>query len=86
MSVSNFSVPILYRHILKAARRFPSIKRNAIIEEIRTEFRDNKALKDRAEIEEKLKIAVRGLEELEQYSQLDPKSKDWDLYLRGMCP
>lgn len=32
----------LYRHILKAAKTFPSVKRNNIIEEIKHEFRANK--------------------------------------------
>lgn len=32
----------LYRDILKAAKRFPSIKRNKILEDIKTEFHANK--------------------------------------------
>jgi len=32
----------LYRDILKAAKRFPSIKRNQILEDIKTEFHANK--------------------------------------------
>ena len=35
-------VPVLYRHILKAAREFPSKKRDRIIEEIKVEFHQNK--------------------------------------------
>lgn len=34
------SMLLLYRHILKAAKLFPSIKRNGIIQDIKTEFRD----------------------------------------------
>ena len=30
----------VYRHILKAARRFPSIKRDRIVSDIKTEFRE----------------------------------------------
>lgn len=41
MAVMN--MPLLYRHILKAASRFPSIKRDAIIQDIKLEFRANKA-------------------------------------------
>jgi hypothetical protein len=33
----------LYRNILKLAKRFPSIKRDGLVQEIRTEFRANKA-------------------------------------------
>lgn len=32
----------LYRHILKAAQQFPSIKRPSIIQQVKTEFRENK--------------------------------------------
>lgn len=34
----------LYRDILKAAKRFPSIKRNKILADIKTEFHANKVL------------------------------------------
>ena len=39
---TTFRVPVLYRHILKAAREFPSKKRDRIIEEIKVEFHQNK--------------------------------------------
>ena len=39
---SQASVLQLYRDILKAAKRFPSIKRNLILEDIKTEFHANK--------------------------------------------
>lgn len=31
----------LYRHILKAAKQFPSIKKHSIIQQVKTEFREN---------------------------------------------
>lgn len=31
----------LYRHILKAAKQFPSIKKHSIIKQVKTEFREN---------------------------------------------
>ena len=34
------SVPVLYRKILRAAKLFPSIKRTAIIADIKLEFRE----------------------------------------------
>lgn len=37
------TVPLLYRKILRAAKLFPSIKRNAIIEDIKVEFREGQA-------------------------------------------
>ena len=39
---SQANLPKLYRDILKAAKRFPSIKRNKILEEIKAEFHANK--------------------------------------------
>lgn len=83
---TQFTVPLLYRHILRAARFFPSIKKEGIIADIKTEFRENKVLKDPVQIKEKMEIAVRGLQELEMYAKLDKKSKDWTVHLRGMCP
>ena len=41
MSAVNMS--LLYRNILKSAARFPSIKRDGIIKDIKLEFRANKA-------------------------------------------
>lgn len=35
-------VLLLYRHILKAAKHFPSVKRDRIISQIKEEFRDNR--------------------------------------------
>lgn len=37
------NMALLYRNILKAAARFPSIKRDAIVKDIKLEFRANKA-------------------------------------------
>ena len=37
---------LVYRHILKAAKLFPSIKRNAVIAEIKVEFREGKVCCD----------------------------------------
>ena len=36
------NVRSLYRRILKAATRFPSVKRDGIIQDIKVEFRENK--------------------------------------------
>jgi hypothetical protein len=42
MAAKHINVARLYRDILKAATRFPSVKRSAIIRDIRKEFHDNK--------------------------------------------
>ena len=41
-AVAEVNVPSLYRQILKAAKRFPSIKRDRIVQDIKTEFHENK--------------------------------------------
>lgn len=40
--MSELSMLQLYRHILKAAKQFPSIKKHSIIQQVKTEFRQNK--------------------------------------------
>ena len=40
--MSELSLPQLYRHILHAARKFPSIKRDSLVQEIKAEFTANK--------------------------------------------
>ena len=70
----------LYRSILGAARRFPSIKRNKIVEEIRTGFREHRHAKG-DELQAKLSIAIKGLSQLEQYSSLSKKATSWSVNL-----
>jgi len=41
-AAAGLSMVQLYRHILKAAKQFPSIKKHSIIQQVRTEFRENK--------------------------------------------
>ena len=70
----------LYRSILGAARRFPSIKRNKIVEEIRTGFRQHRdATGD--ELQAKLSVAIKGLSQLEQYSSLSKTATSWSVNL-----
>lgn len=74
----------MYRKILKAATKFPSVKRDNVIRDIKLEFRENKHLEDPNIIEEKIRIAQRGLEELESYSQMG-SSSEWTKMLKGSC-
>eukprot|EP01031_Cornospumella_fuschlensis_P029317 gene29317-35391_t len=60
----------LYKEIIKAAKAFPSVKKNKIVEEIRVSFRANKDLQDGKEIEKALSLAVKGLSQLSMYSGL----------------
>lgn len=85
MSLPASSILRLYRHILKEAKVFPSIKRNTIIEEIRLEFRTNSSETDSEKIKQQIKVAVRSLEQMESLTKLDKKSSDWSVNLKGAC-
>ena len=72
----------LYRAVLKAAARFPSKKRGAIVEDIKAEFREGRALTgDMAH--QRLALARDGLQRLRSYSGLDSKAAAWDVSLAG---
>jgi len=75
----------LYRHIIRAAKRFPSIKRDKIVNDIRLEFRENRSLSDAGEIKEKVKVAIRSLDQLVAYTSRDTKSAEWSVNLKGSC-
>jgi hypothetical protein len=67
----------LYKDILRSAIRFPSIKRNNIIKEIKLGFRENKHLILTSEIEVAINVAVKGLSQLDMYSTLNKISPAW---------
>lgn len=69
----------LYRNILKGAKRFPSIKRLKIVEEIRIGFRENKNLVDEKILKKQLDIAYKGLEQLDVYNKLPKQSHSWEV-------
>lgn len=78
-----FNTLLLYRQLLKTVKRFPSIKRDGILQDIRIEFRANKQLTDPDKLQHARKVAVEGLQMMEQYTSLDPKSKEWEIHLKG---
>mmetsp|Transcript_24491 Transcript_24491/g.77428 ORF Transcript_24491/g.77428 Transcript_24491/m.77428 type:complete len:94 (+) Transcript_24491:275-556(+) len=76
------SIPQLYRGILKAAKVYPSIRRDVIIKEIKVEFHTNKTETDPAKIEKMYLLAMQSLNQLEAYIQ--PKGAfDWEVQLTG---
>jgi len=76
----------LYRDILKAAKRFPSIKRNQILADIKTEFHANKVMHDETHITKARQVAVSSLHQLHDYVGLGGSSKDSEVQLRGTTP
>lgn len=67
----------LYRRILKLAQRYPSVKRDSIVRDIKTEFHENKALSDAQQVREKVMAARAGIQELSQYAALHPSAASW---------
>lgn len=67
----------LYRRVLKLAAHYPSIKRNAIIRDIKLEFRESQHLTDPAQIRAKVQAARQGIVELSQYTSLNQSSMSW---------
>ena len=73
----------LYRHILKAAKTFPSKNRAGIIEEIKTEFRENAGATDAGDVQKKLALARDGLDRMRAFTGLDQGASKWDVSLKG---
>mmetsp|Transcript_1184 Transcript_1184/g.2808 ORF Transcript_1184/g.2808 Transcript_1184/m.2808 type:complete len:86 (-) Transcript_1184:253-510(-) len=83
MSTSSLKIPQLYRAILKAAARFPSKKRAALVEDIKAEFHANKRLTDPKEVDRLRGLARESLEQLHSY--IDLAGDGTELYLKGPC-
>ncbi|CAI5743283.1 unnamed protein product [Peronospora destructor] len=69
----------MYRHILKLAQRYPSIKRESIIRDIKTDFHANKNLTDVQKIREELASVQAGIQELSMYASLHPSMTNWSV-------
>lgn len=75
----------LYRHILRYAKHYPSRKRDAIIEDIKQTFHDNKTLEDAQSVQDAIQRAKMGLSELRQWvpDNLQQSDGSWSVSLRG---
>jgi hypothetical protein len=68
----------LYRNIIRSAKVFPSRNRTRIVEEIRVDFRKNKDLQEGEPLRIAMGVAIKGLEQLNAYTHLDPrKGSEW---------
>ena len=83
MGLSPAQVLTVYRRILKAAARYPSVKRPQIIRDIKVEFREGRACADAAEVQTRQQAAVSSLEQLEAYAGVTGGKGDWNLSLAG---
>ena len=69
----------MYRRLLKLAQRYPSIKRESIIRDIKTAFRANKDLTDVQKIREELASVQAGIQELSMYASLHSSMPNWSV-------
>ena len=73
----------LYRRLLKLGRVYPSKNRDGILQEIRAEFREAKALSSLGEIERRVEAARAGVEQMGAFCKLDKGGSDWKVSLDG---
>ena len=77
----NLNLVHLYRNIIKAAKIFPSKKRDKILQEIRFEFRNNAKETDQIKIDQYVHLAKKGLGQLSMYSNLSSTQGGWSVTL-----
>ena len=61
--------------------RFPSMKRDQLVADIRAEWREGAALVSPPAVAAAVETAVRGLETLRKYTSLDPRANEWEVTL-----
>lgn len=61
------------------------MQRGQILEDIKAEFRANRALTDTAAVAEARRSAIRSLEQLQAYAGIDATNDEWQLSLKGAC-
>ena len=67
----------IYRHLLRLAIKYPSIKREKVIVEIQYEFRSNKGEEDINEIRKQKEVAMTGISHLRKYTGFEKSTSDW---------
>ena len=71
----------MYRRILRAAARYPSVKRASILSDIRAEFREGSRSTCAEEISRRRAVAASSLEQLESYASIEKDKHEWSLGL-----
>ena len=71
----------LYRNVIKAAKKFPSKKREKILQEIRFDFRKNAKETDPQKVQQCINLAKKGLGQLSMYSNLSGTHGGWSVTL-----
>ncbi|CAN0208904.1 unnamed protein product [Discosporangium mesarthrocarpum] len=67
----------IYRSIIRNAKVYPSTSRDRMLVEIRKEFRKNATEVDPVKIDMHRQKAMKGLQQLLQFTSLNKKSRNW---------
>jgi hypothetical protein len=76
-------VLLLYRQILRAAKQYPSLKRDSIVADIRDQFRAHRVLTDPNAVRQEMETGIRGLDVLQQYCGMEGGRSEWEVFLKG---
>ncbi|KAA0171953.1 hypothetical protein FNF28_00270 [Cafeteria roenbergensis] len=71
----------MYKECLTLVRSFPSIKREELFQDIRTEFREKASLDDPEKIAHAVEVAMRGIATMRKYTGVESKGARWTLDL-----
>ncbi len=77
--MTNQKVIQLYRTILKHGKLFPSIKRNKILEEIKSAFRFNRNETDETKLRLQISLAEKSIKQLQSYTSLSNNNRNWSV-------
>jgi len=70
----------LYRELLKGLKSYPSKSRDALLQDVKAEFRKNRNETDPKKIREQLEHARRGIEEIKKYEGVySAKGRHWSV-------
>jgi len=73
----------LYRQLLRLGRVYPSKNRDAVLLEIKAEFKEGKSLSSQEEIERRLASAKQGISQMKVYCNLSRNDSAWSVSLDG---
>jgi len=76
-SFSRTTVLLIFRTVAQAAAKFPSIKRDQVIEDIKIEFHENASITDPVKINQCHTTAQRSYGQLLGYCGLDEDDSEW---------
>ena len=80
---SEASTRMLYKRLLRAVERYPSVKRETIYQSVREEFRENAGESNQERISEMRRAAIESLRQLQQYAAMDDSKQHLELQLTG---